>query len=65
MQMLCMLSQGKGGCVQWIPSHCGLVGNEKADTAAKSDSRQCATTAPRLLQQGQSYNQTSVQEAMD
>ena len=60
LKVLCELSQDSQVIVQWIPAHCGLAGNDEADTLAKAGSRkeqpnlpvsyrECATTRPGLL----------------
>ena len=44
--MLHSLSQRVNVAVQWIPAHCGLAGNERADKLAKSGSRLEQTRHP-------------------
>ena len=38
-QLLSTLSQRMTVTLQWIPAHCGLTGNEEADSLAKSASK--------------------------
>ena len=45
-RLLCDLLQRTQIAVQWIPSHCGLTGNEEADRLAKTGSRLEQTNQP-------------------
>lgn len=51
LSSLALLSKYHTVVLQWIPSHCGVTGNEKADNLAKEGSMQSQENLPITLQE--------------
>ncbi|XP_076456403.1 uncharacterized protein LOC143290772 [Babylonia areolata] len=57
-QELNLLKQRTAVVLQWIPSHCGIGGNEEADRLSKAGS------PPSVLQRGKTDTERQLQESM-